>query len=293
MAALAFGYVLLRGLYFTSVMLLAGVGCLAGGLAPLSYRARLVGRLRIVTGVCCLIAVSSALGILCLQVGLMSGDEANIADIATWRAMLGTEFGRVWRWQPLLALVACYGAFRPRASHARWLLLCCVLQLLATSWLGHAAMQEGWPAFFHGINQALHILAAAFWFGGLAPLAVVVRDTHNPACRALAITTLMRFSYYGHLAVALVVVTGVINTLLILGWPISASLVYGGLLGVKVLLVVIMVLLALFNRYWVVPRFREAPAHSTRYFLYVTYSEWLLAVGVIALVSLFATLSPI
>lgn len=293
MMVLESAYILFRGVHFTSVMLLTGASCFSVWLAPLAYRHVLVARLRLLVALCCLMAFISAMGILCVQVGLMSGDWHRIADTETWCAMLSTGFGRIWRWQPVLALMSGYGAGVFRRSYPRWVLFCGMLQLLAMSWVGHAAMQEGWPAWFHGINQMFHLWAVAFWVGGLSALTTVLRDVNQCKNRTLAIATMMRFSRYGHVSVAMVLVTGAINTVLILGWPVAAAAFYGALLTVKVLLVAVMVLLALVNRYWVVPRFRKTHTRAARYFLYITYSELLLAVLVILFVSVFATLSPI
>ena len=66
---------------------------------------------------------------------------------------------------------------------------------------------------------------------------------------------LRRFSAVGHGAVAVVIVTGIVNTGLILGhWPSDWNSPYQALLMIKIALVIAMALLALLNRYAVVPR---------------------------------------
>lgn len=54
----------------------------------------------------------------------------------------------------------------------------------------------------------------------------------------------------------------------------------------------LMVLIALWNRYWLVPRFHIAGLAAQRLFIRMTQLEIVLACGVVGLVSVFATLSP-
>ncbi|MEI7344379.1 copper homeostasis membrane protein CopD [Dickeya chrysanthemi] len=286
-------YALLRLGHFSSLMLLVGAAGFSELLAPREYRARLASRLRGVMTFSSVAAFLTAIAILAAQTGLMSGNWHNMSDAATWRAVLGTRFGAFWVWQPVLALVACVLVFQ---RHPVWLasvLLFGVLQLCSMAWLGHAAMLEGKLGLLHGINQAVHLLAVTFWVGGLLPLLQVLRDARRGPMRADAILTMMRFSRYGHWAVALAILTGLINTRLILGWPLPEIGLYGVLLIIKVLLVAVMVLLALFNRYRVVPRFQQTNTVAYDYFLRVTRVECGLSVLVIALVSFLATLSPV
>lgn len=67
---------------------------------------------------------------------------------------------------------------------------------------------------------------------------------------------MMRFSRVGHYAVAGVLLTGTINSLLILGVHIPWQAGYVQLLLFKCALVALMVAIALANRYFLVPRFR-------------------------------------
>ncbi|AIR68048.1 copper homeostasis membrane protein CopD [Dickeya fangzhongdai] len=289
-------YALSRFGHFFSLMLLVGSVCYGTLLAPRTYRVRLESQLHGLMAISCVAALLTAVAILAVQTGLMSGDWRNIGDAGIWRAVLGTRFGNIWLWQPVLALMACVAFFwrsrRSRSQQAGVLVLG-ILQLCGMGWVGHAAMLEGWPGVLHCINQIVHLLSVTFWVGGLFPLLFVLQDARLSQTRADAILTMMRFSRYGHLAVALAILTGLVNTRLILGWPLSVAGLYGALLAVKILLVAVMALLALFNRYWVVPRFRRANTAAYGYFLRLTTVELALSVLIIALVSFFATLSPV
>ncbi|MGM3193279.1 copper homeostasis membrane protein CopD [Dickeya dadantii subsp. dieffenbachiae] len=286
-------YTLSRLGHFSSLMLLVGSTCYSTLLSPRMYRVRLASQLHGLMAISCVAALLTAVAILAAQTGLMSGDWRNIGDADIWRAVLGTRFGNMWLWQPVLALMACAVFFWRGRYRQAGVLMLGIVQLCGMGWVGHAAMLEGWPGVWHGINQVVHLLSVTFWVGGLPPLLFVLQDARLAQTRTDAILTMMRFSRYGHLAVALAILTGLVNTRLILGWPLAGTGLYGVLLAVKVLLVAVMALLALFNRYWVVPRFQRANGVAYGYFLRLTAVELALAVLIIALVSFFATLSPV
>ncbi|MFH8134757.1 copper homeostasis membrane protein CopD [Pantoea osteomyelitidis] len=286
-------WILLRAIHFAAVMLLTGSAFYTALLAPARYRNRLAQRLAAIMRSSAIAALLSALAMLAAQTGLMSGDWRNVADADIWQAVLQTRFGTVWRWQILFACAATLSVIKQNRLRQQLLLLTGLLQLIGMAFVGHAAMRDGWPGLFQQINQALHLTAAAFWAGGLLPLLMLMAEARNIDRRTDAIRAMMRFSRYGHLAVALTLLTGVINSLLIVGWPLPAGQsLYSTLLLWKIALVAFMVLIALINRYWLVPRFRLAGAGAQRQFIRMTQLELLLASCVIGLVSLFATLSP-
>lgn len=285
-------YAVVRFGHFASLMLLVSSACYCTLLAPRTYRGWLALRLQGLMAISCAAALLTAIAILTVQTGLMSGDWRNTVNADIWRAVLGTRFGEIWLWQPALALVTGVVFFWHSRSRQVNVLVLGILQLCGMGWVGHAAMLDGWPGILHGISQIVHLLSVTFWVGGLLPLLFVLQDARLSQTRADAILTMMRFSRYGHLAVSLAILTGLVNTRLILGWPLSAAGLYGALLAMKILLVAVMVLLALFNRYWVVPRFRQENTVAYGYFLRLTTVELVLSTLVIALVSFFATLSP-
>ncbi|MCA6998789.1 copper homeostasis membrane protein CopD [Dickeya solani] len=286
-------YALSRLGHFSSLMLLVGSACYSTLLSPRTYQARLASQLHGLMVIGCVAALLTAVAILAAQAGLMSGDWRNIGDASIWHAVLGTRFGNIWLWQPVLALMTCVMFFWRSRYRQAGVLILGILQLGGMGWVGHAAMLEGRPGVLHCINQVVHLLSVTFWVGGLPPLLFVLQDARLVQTRTDAILTMMRFSRYGHLAVAVAILTGLVSTRLILGWPLPGAGLYSALLAVKILLVAIMALLALFNRYWVVPRFQRANSAAYGYFLRLTTVELALSVLIIALVSFFATLSPV
>lgn len=286
-------WILLRGLHFAAVMLLTGSACYSALLAPRRYRLLLALRLNPLVKGSAWLALLSALLMLACQNVLMSGDSTNLADTDIWLAVLGTHFGAVWQWEIIFGVMGIFALLLTGKLRQQVLLLAGVLQLSCMALIGHAAMRDGVPGLLQQINQAMHLIAAAFWVGGLLPLLLLMREARQIDRRTDAIRTMMRFSRYGHLAVALTLLSGVINSVMIAGWPLMwHDSRYIILLLCKMLLVALMVLVALINRYWLVPRFRLAGSGTQQKFIRMTQLELLLACGVVGLVSVFATLSP-
>ena len=137
----------------------------------------------------------------------------------------------------------------------------------------------------------MHLLAAGFWLGSLAPLIASLRLTNDQAASANALLALRRFSSLGQIAVATILVTGVVNSWLVLdAWPTGSS-PYQALLLAKIALVAIMVALALANRYVLLPRFDTAP-YALRLLRWSAVGETIMGLGAVGLVSIFGILAP-
>ncbi|MDS7721547.1 copper homeostasis membrane protein CopD [Pantoea ananatis] len=286
-------WLVLRALHFTALMLLVGSAIYSRLLAPVAFRTSLAARLFPLMKWSTWLALLSALAMLATQNVMMSGDWHNLSETAVWLAVFSTRWGAVWQWQLLFSLCSVAAIImRDRPRQQVWLLTG-LLQTGCLALTGHAAMREGIAGLLQQSNQALHLLAAAFWAGGLVPVLVLMRMARNIEYRTAAIRTMMRFSRYGQVAVALTIITGVVNSLLIAGVPANWHLNdYVVLLVCKAGLVMLMVLIALWNRYWLVPRFHIAGLAAQRLFIRMTQLEIVLACGVVGLVSVFATLSP-
>ncbi|UQY42644.1 copper homeostasis membrane protein CopD [Erwinia sp. PK3-005] len=285
-------YIFCRWAHFSSLMLFTGSAFYSALLAPRRYQPILSRRLMPLLSGCAILTLLSALAILAAQTGLMSGDWRNIAQAPIWWAVLQTGFGQAWCLQLLAALLACLSLAAGGRARQRLLLLCGLVQLGGMALVGHAAMLDGWPGVLQRFNQAIHLTGAAFWAGGLLPLLWLMRDARQPLLRDAAIRTMMRFSRYGHLAVALTLLSGIINTAFIVGWPWPANNDYRQWLLIKIGLVALMVCIALFNRYWLVPRFSIPGSRAQLWFVRATQLEIATAILVVVSVSVFATLQP-
>lgn len=287
---LASVYVGLRCLHFIASMIAFGIVLYGAWWATPSLR-RLVTRrfLPLLRGALLVNAVSATLMLLA-QGGLMGNGWQDVIKPDTWLAVLETRFGSVWLWQILLTWVALLAAIIRPARLAPLLLILCVAQFLLMAGVGHAAMRDGIVGALQRINHALHLLCAGAWFGGLLPFLYCLRLARGH-WRTSAIHSMMRYSRYGHIAVAGVLLTGIANTWLVQGLPITDS-AYGRMLLMKCALVALMVVIALVNRYVLVPRMVAERRRIQALFLRTTQAELILGTLVLAAVSLFATWEP-
>ena len=284
-------YIVLRFAHFSALMLLFGCTMYSVLLTPGRLGQVLARRLQWVWLPAVWVSLISAGLLFTAQAGLMGDGWLDTVKPSVWLAVLETQFGAVWIWQLVLALVAVVVmAVKPNKIQALLLLLT-LAQLILLAGVGHATLQEGIMGAIQRVNHIIHLLSAAFWAGGLLPLLTCMWLARKALWHQSAISAMMRYSRYGHLAVAAVIITGVVNSLLIVGWNIPLESLYIRLLLVKILLVGLMLLLALINRYWLVPQFNRS-ALAQRCFIQLTWLEILSSVAVLLLVSLFATQEP-
>ncbi|MEP9874209.1 copper homeostasis membrane protein CopD [Klebsiella sp. GW_Kp182] len=283
-------YVSLRFIHFIS--LIVAFGCVLYGAwwAPVALRRLMMQRFYPLMRYLLSASALSALLMLMAQGGLMGNGWPDVWQPAIWQAVAGTQFGGVWVWQILLAFVALAVVWLKPRRPGRLLLVLFCAQLLLLAGVGHAAMNDGWLGIVQRTNHALHLFCVASWFGGLLPFIYCLRLAHG-RWRQAAICTMMRFSRYGHLAVAGAIASGVVNALLIQGGLISTS-PWGRMLLFKCALVAAMVAIALVNRYVLVPRMPAGGTRAEQLIVRTTQIE--IALGALALfaVSLFATWEP-
>jgi putative copper resistance protein D len=173
-----------------------------------------------------------------------------------------------------------------------------LLLLLSLAWVGHATMDRGTLRLAHQVNQMVHLLGAGLWLGGLVPLAWFLRRlmrSPDEAWMEVARGLLPRFSQMGYAAVAVIALSGIVNSLLLVGsFTALASTSYGRLLSLKIVLFVVMVGLALFNRLRLLPNFRRRAdlAASVAALSRSVLAEQALGLGILAVVAILGTLPP-
>ena len=247
-----------------------------------------------------IVALLSALSLMLATTANMAGSAAAALEPDTIsKVLFATSFGWVWCWHLVFAVLAIGVCL---ASRARWrmpaILVLSLLLLVSLGWVGHAVEGQGVTRLVHQINQMVHLLAAGLWLGGLVPLAWLLeraRSASGGAWISVAREVVPRFSQMGYAAVALLAATGAVNTLLLVGS--TQALVgtpYGRLLGLKILLFLAMVTLALFKRFRLLPRLRReaqasmAAAGLARSVLF----EQGLGLAILAVVSVLGTWPP-
>jgi putative copper resistance protein D len=250
-----------------------------------------------------LIAFASGLSWLVFTAAAMMDSLSEALNVETLGAVLGeTGFGLAWSVH--LGLVAALAFLSGRKHWSYIYAISCTglsaASLASLAGVGHTQAQEGVDLFVHVIANGAHLLAAGAWLGGLVPLLVLLMSRPRPDSRLKIDIShvLVRFSGMGYAAVALLIGTGAVNS-----WYLVPSILqlpntlYGQLLIVKLGLFPVMLLFAVMNRFWLVPRLRavdgstQCQASLLRLRRNVI-GEQLLGLLIIALVSLLGTLSP-
>ncbi|AYG64676.1 MULTISPECIES: copper homeostasis membrane protein CopD [unclassified Rhizobium] len=205
-----------------------------------------------------------------------------------------TTSGLAWQAQAVAAVVMVGAFLLPESWRRRGLALGSGLGLAFLSLTGHASMLEGWPRQAHRANDILHVLTAGGWLGALVPLIPILRLLDRADCRAEALVALRCFSNAGHVAVALVIATGIVNTMLILKrLPTDWSSPYQKLLGIKIALVAAMAFLAIVNRYVFVPWIGRNHSRALKALRLGSIAEIVIGMAVIGLVAVFGMLEPV
>lgn len=238
----------------------------------------------------------------------MTGSSVWAVDGEVLREIIGeSAIGAAWivRMAAMIITVLAASALDRRPTAARWVLLVSSALAIATLvWTGHAGATEGWTGTVHRLSDVIHMLAASIWIGGLAafswmlfrPQIALSEEKLSAAHRALD-----RFSLVGTLAVGLIVATGIINWLAIVGLPNLAQAAltpYGKLLIIKLLLFVGMLALAGLNRWRLTPGLGIAIRNADTASAIVGLRRSLLAEGgaalaILASVAWLGTLDPL
>ncbi len=234
------------------------------------------------------VALLASLAMVPVTAADMAGSAGAVATPGTLETVLfGTQFGHAWCW---------HLGFAAALAVAAWLraggltLAFAGLSLASLAFVGHASDMPGLPGLGHELNQAIHLLAAGAWLGGLLPLHALLRRA-RPEDAAIE-DGVAHFSQMGYVAVALIAATGIVNTCMLVG-SIGAlfGTAYGRLLSVKVALYLVMVAIALVNRLSLAPRLGSdgtAPARLAR----SVVVEQALGLAVLAAVSVLGTWPP-
>ncbi len=221
----------------------AALAVLVGGLWMLavawpdgerSRRARAVLWAALVVG---LLATAAGIGV---QAPYAEGSSlSRMFEPAGWQAVVATRSGRAWEARLLLLAVAGAGLlFTLRwIRSSTWRLVALVAGgalVVAYAESGHGGV--GRDAFVGLVSTIGHLTAMSIWVGGLVMLALVVLPTAVTA-DALAVTR--RFSAYAFAAVAVIVVSGVVQAWRQVGsLDALTSTTYGRVLLVKTALVI-------------------------------------------------------
>jgi putative copper resistance protein D len=211
-------------------------------------------------------AISGLAWIICILDNMTGGFGNAVDPVIVHLFFFETAFGPLSILRLILLAAILAIVFLPLQNHKRYaaLLVVSALLLINQAWFGHAA--EG-GAGLYGASMigvyGIHILAAAAWVGGLPPLlfALIEQRASSPnEARLWTLDILSRYSLMGMVAVTLIVISGIANA----GFRVAGSFGklfytgYGEVLFAKISVVAMMLVLAFFNRFVLMPKMRKA-----------------------------------
>jgi putative copper resistance protein D len=286
--------IICRFLFDGAAIALWGTSSYLAALVPDMLARHLGKRLLICHVVAITIVTATTLLLLPLRAATIGTGWSDAVDVGTVEAVLfETSVGMAWEAQALTAVLILLSMAVPQRRRLLALAISSGLLLSSQVLIGHASMDEGWLEALHRINDIIHLLSGGAWLGALLPILMLIPLFDDERFSPQARIALMRFSTAGHVTVALVIATGVVNMLMIVGGlPLDWSFPYQVLLSIKIALVAIMVMLAAINRYLFVPRTSHYDHGPYRTLVPATIVEIIIGAAVIALVAWFGTLEP-
>ena len=248
--------------------------------------------------------VLSTVALALLTAAMMGTPPWPIDGQAVGMLLSDSAMGAAWKARMAALLVA--GLAAVAAGRGAWLGVVAIaagIALATLAWTGHGTMGEGTPGWAHLVADLLHLLASGAWVGALLGLILLVT---RPAARVDAVhltlthCALHGFGLVGTVVVGVIVVTGLINSWMLVGISNVADLgatFYGRLLIAKLALFGAMLGLASLNRFRLTPGFERsiAAADHARALGTLRASlavETACAIVILALVAWLGTLEP-
>ena len=176
--------------------------------------------------------------------------------------------------------------FAPRPTALAVVVVATAIAVATLAWNGHGAMTDGALRWLHLGADIAHLWAAGLWLGALAGLVMLVcRGAGLPGRIATTQRALAQFASVGTAVVVVLVATGIVNTLMIIGvdnLPGALGRPYARLLVVKLVAFGAMLGLAALNRFRLTPRLASGSLAALRLSLAVETASLLLILAIVA-----------
>jgi len=258
------GLIAIRFALYADLMLLVGLA--AFPIHALRVGERAEGQILSLTKILIFLAIFgvflSLVGLLAL-IAAMTGTSIFGIDWETSRSIIfETSIGTAWLVRMVALVTAFLAVVALAETNGRRLIIVAVAGAVALSslvWTSHAGATEGAVGSMHKASDIAHMLASAIWLGGIAAFVTMLRgpfDRLNGEHLAVAHRALDSFSLTGTICVAVIILTGLINGQILVGFSNIGSLsegTYGRLFLLKLAFVSLMLVLAAKNRWRLTP----------------------------------------
>lgn len=164
-----------------------------------------------------------------------------------------------------------------------------LVALATLAFTGHAGATEGRSGWVHCLSDTIHLAAAACWLAALVRFVTGIwrGEPAEAAARRLA-----QFAATGSAIVAILVVTGIVNTILIAGVALPPRSAWTMLLALKLALFAAMLGLAALNRWRLTPALDRDEAGAAGRLRRSLSAELACAVVLVGVVAVLGTLDP-
>jgi putative copper resistance protein D len=252
-------------------------------------------------------AIALALSGLWLNCARMADMTVMALDVQTVQMIVTqTQIGMAWQVQLAALVISLLAALWWHRSDSIWTVVLIAgatgTALAALAWTGHGAAGDGLAGSAHLIADIIHLLAMGLWLGALAAFVGLLfgRAPRSPNGLAITAHALRRFAITGSIAVAAIMLSGVVNGLMLMDIANPGAIIgslYGRLLVAKLVLFAGMVALAAVNRFRLTPSLAQtmigsdpgAALAALRRSLAVESGT---ALAILALVAWLGTLAP-
>jgi copper resistance protein D len=213
-----------------------------------------------------LVALISWFGWSWLVASTMTGDDLiECLQSGDWLTVLTeTQFGHIWLFRVIVSLI--FGIVLWVVARTSWrrgflqttLVWLSVIDLASLAWAGHGTATPGQFGIVHLLGDALHLLTSAFWPGALVPLAAflfLLLKSSQVEAIGLAAPVVRRFSANSLIAVAVMTITGLLNSIFMVGsFRALLTGAYGQILVSKIILFFAMIGFGACNLFLLKPR---------------------------------------
>jgi copper resistance protein D len=173
-----------------------------------------------------------------------------------WSVLADTRFGWICFVRLVLAVLLGLLVLAPAQRVGPFIVAAAFLALPAFA--SHAGATPGPRGDVHVVSDAVHLLSAGGWLGGLPAFVLVLwtaRRRRKPGWHDFTITVTRRFSWIAATSVGVLLATGILNSWHLLDGPRDLwTTDYGRLIGFKIALLAAMVGFATVNKFHLTPR---------------------------------------
>jgi putative copper export protein len=205
----------------------------------------------------------------------LAGAWTGMLDSSLQAVLLGSDFGATTAVRELGLLIVLAGTLRPGRAGDGAALIGAALIAASFAFMGHTAADT--DRWLLAPLLVVHLLAIAFWFGALWPLAIVARHEDRPVTGAV----IERFSRIAVWLVPVILIAGVCMASLLLPDLASLRSPYGYSLLAKVAGFAILMGLAAINKWRLGPGVGRGDHAAAAAFRTAVTAEWFLIVVIV------------